>query len=55
MKGKYLLAIFSLCCESNTLVLSNFFFYAADLTLFLETGTGVTCAVFTESVDLRPD
>ena len=49
-----------LCCESNTLVLSRFFFlfffsYAADLSLFLETGKGLTCAVFTESVDLRPD
>ena len=32
-----------------------FFSYAADLSLFLETGKGLTCAVFTESVDLRPD
>ena len=31
------------------------FFYAADLGLFLETGKSLTCAVFTESVDLRPD
>ena len=31
-----------------------FFSYAADLSLFLETGKGLTCAVFTESVDLRP-
>ena len=45
----------SLCCKSNTLVLSRFFFHATDLSLFLETGKGLTCAVFTESVDLRPD
>ena len=32
-----------------------FFFYAADLSLFLETGKGLTFAIFTESVDLRPD
>ena len=32
-----------------------FFFYAADLSLFLETGKVLTCAVFTESVDLRSD
>ena len=32
-----------------------FFSYAADLSLFLETGKGLTCAVFTEIVDLRPD
>ena len=32
-----------------------FFFYAADVGLFLETGKGLTCAVFTESADLRPD
>ena len=48
-----------LCCESNTLVLSRFFFFffffAADVGLFLETGKGLTCAVITESIDLRPD
>ena len=32
-----------------------FFSYAADLSLFLETGKGLTCAVFTESVNLSPD
>ena len=32
-----------------------FFSYAADLSLFLETGKGLTFAVFTGSVDLRPD
>ena len=32
-----------------------FFSYAADIGLFLETGKDLTCAVFTESVDLRPD
>ena len=32
-----------------------FFSYAADLSLFLETGKGLACAIFTESVDLRPD
>jgi len=32
-----------------------FFFYAADLSLFLDTGMGLTFAVFTESVDLRSD
>ena len=32
-----------------------FFSYAADLGLFLETGNGLTCAVFTENADLRPD
>ena len=32
-----------------------FFSYAADLSLFLENGKGLTCAVFTESVELRPD
>ena len=31
------------------------FFYAADVGLFPETGKGLTCAVFTESVDLRLD
>ena len=31
------------------------FFSASDLSLFLETGKGLTCAGFTESVDLRPD
>ena len=34
---------------------SVFFSYAADLSLFLETCKGLTCAAFTESVDLRPD
>ena len=33
----------------------RFFYYAGDLSLFPETGKGLTCAVFTESVDLRPD
>ena len=32
-----------------------FFSYAADLSLFLETGKGLACAVFTESVDFMPD
>ena len=32
-----------------------FFSYAADVGLFLETGKGLTCAVFTESVDLKLD
>ena len=32
-----------------------FFFYAADEGLFLEVGKGLTCAVFVESVNLRPD
>ena len=35
-----------------------FFSYAAafsDVGLFLETNKGLTCAVFTESVYLRPD
>ena len=31
------------------------FFYAADLCLFLDTGKGLTSAIFMESVDLRPD
>ena len=31
------------------------FSYAADLSLFLETGKGLTSTVFTESVDLRLD
>ena len=44
-----------LCCESNPLVLSRFFSYATDLGLFLETGKGLNCVVFTESVDLRLD
>ena len=44
-----------LCCESNTLVLSRFFSYAVDAGLFLKTGKGLTCAVFTGSVDLRPN
>ena len=46
-----------LCCESNTLVPSrfSFFSYATDLSLFLETGKSLTCAVFMESVDLMPE
>ena len=32
-----------------------FFSYAADLGLFPEIAKSLTCAVFTESVDLRPD
>ena len=32
-----------------------FFVYAADLSLFPETGKGLTCVVFVESLDLRLD
>ena len=44
-----------ICVARATLWFCPFFFYAADVSLFLETGKGTTSAVFTESVDLRPD
>ena len=43
------------CVARATLWFCPFFSYDADVGLFLETGKGLTCAVFTESVDLRPD
>ena len=39
----------------SVFVLFFLFSYAADVVLFLETGKGLTYAVFMESVDLRPD
>ena len=48
--------LFDYCVARATLwFCSGFFSYAADLNLFQETGKGQTCAVFAESVDLRPD
>jgi len=42
------------CVARATLWFCPVFFFA-DIGLFLETGKGLTCAVFMESVELRPD
>ena len=59
-KLSFKILIFIIVLREQHFGLVPFFFfgfvsYDADLSLFMEIGKVLTCAVFTESVDLRTD